>query len=336
MDDSALIRQVLGDMLRSESDIDLVGFARDGEDAIRQVELLKPDVITMDVEMPRMTGLEALRTIMEKHPTPVVMCSTLTSENASITMQALEIGAVDFVCKPKNGALSALRTLHDDLLHKIRAATSAKLRLKVRKPTTSIRPVTTGDRVVVIASSTGGPRALSELWECLPKGLNVPILVVQHMPAGFTASLAQRLDRMGTVPCAEATEANRVTPGIAYLAPGGKHLRVASNGFLTLDTAPPIHGVRPAADYLFMSVAELYGARTVGVVLTGMGKDGAAGALAIKEAGGVAFGESEESCTIYGMPRAAKAIGATSAEFPIHDMAQAIVAAVSARVAHAV
>lgn len=335
VDDSPLIRQVLCDMLKQEPEIEVVGVARDGAEAIRLVGELKPDVVTMDVEMPNMTGLEALEGIMATRPTPVVMCSTLTSEGAAVTVRALECGAMDFVCKPKNGAISALRTMRDDLVQKILSARYARVGQIIRRPARLPQSTQATDRVVVIASSTGGPRALAALFEGLPRGLKVPILVVQHMPPGFTASLAARLDKIGTVPCAEATEANRVTPGMAFLAPAGKHMRIKKDGFLEFSMEPSLHGVRPAADYLFKSAAERFGAKTLGVVLTGMGRDGADGSLTIKNAGGMVLGESEETCTIYGMPKSAFATGAVAAEFPIHEMAQAIVANLGGRVARA-
>ena len=335
VDDSIFIRQMLADTLSSQPDFEVVGTAKDGQDALVQFEALKPDLVTMDVEMPRMNGLDALRKIMATRPVPVVMVSTLTSVGTATTLQALEAGAVDFVCKPTGGAVAAVRSLREDLFEKIRAARTARVGHSVRQGPRIVRPVVNSDKVVLIACSTGGPRALTALFEHMPKGLTVPVLIVQHMPAGFIDSLAKRLDRIGTLPCAEAKPGDHVTPGHALIAPSGKHMSVAPGGELLFTDEPTMHGVKPAADYLFKSAARVYGNRCVGAVLTGMGRDGAEGALQVKQAGGLVFGESEDTCTVYGMPRAAKILGAIESEFPIEEMASAIVSSLHGRIAHA-
>lgn len=336
VDDSPLIRQVLADIVRAEPDMEVVGTGRNGEEAIALARDLKPDAMTLDVEMPRMSGLEALGRIMEANPTPVVMVSTLTSSGAAATIAALEKGAVDCVCKPANGSFPALRQVRDELLSKLRAAAQAKVGKVVRRIAPAAAPhVKHTDRIVLIASSTGGPKALCHLWESLPKGFNAPILIVQHMPAGFTEGLAKRLDAIGTVACKEAKEGDRLVPGLALMAPGGRHMTVDARGEVRLNDDAPLHGVRPAADFLFQSAAKHFNSRCVASVLTGMGKDGAEGALAIRNAGGTVFGESEETCTVYGMPRAAMAIGAVHAEVPLGEMAHVLTAALSGRLAHA-
>jgi two-component system, chemotaxis family, protein-glutamate methylesterase/glutaminase len=325
------MRQVLGDLLRSDPDIDVVGFARDGAEAVRMTSDLKPDVVTLDVEMPRMDGLEALASIMTVAPTPVIMVSTLTSQGAQATLEALDRGAVDFVCKPRSGSLLAIREVREELLGKVRSAKDAALGRRLRRGIPAAAPVRASDRVILIASSTGGPKALTCLFETLPRDLAVPVLIVQHMPPGFTEGLAKRLDRMGNLSCREAHERDRVTPGLALMAPGGRHMSVTASGEIELSDGPPVHGVRPAADILFGSAAKAFGTRCVAAVLTGMGKDGAEGALEIRNAGGHVYGESEQTCTVYGMPRAAKLNGATEAEFPIHEIGHAIVANLSRR-----
>jgi two-component system chemotaxis response regulator CheB len=318
-------------MLNEEPDFEIAGLARDGVEALAMAKDLRPDVITLDVEMPRMSGLEALNSIMRECPTAVLMVSTKTSAGADATIEALEKGAVDFLCKPRSGSFMALREAREELVAKVRQASKARVGIRSRTPVRAAVPTRSSDKTVLIATSTGGPKALTCVFETLPRAWQVPILIVQHMPVGFTASLAARLDRIGTVPCREAVEGDVIRPGLALLAPGGFHMRVDDDGRVNLFDAPLLHGVRPAADFLFESAAKHYGNRCVGAVLTGMGKDGAAGALALKEAGGIVLGEDESTCTVYGMPRAAKEIGAVSAEYPIHEIGHALVATASGR-----
>lgn len=336
VDDSPFIRRVIGDWVKSDPGFEVVAFGQNGHDAVRMARELRPDLMTLDIEMPQRDGLSALEEIMRETPIPVVMVSSLTTQGAAATMRALELGAVDFVGKA--GGSASIQFLHakDELLGKLRAATMARLRHAAPARVVPAARIAGGsDRVVVIAASTGGPRALSTLWQGLPKGLPVPILVVQHMPAGFTDSFAKRLDSYGTVACKEAQAGDRLTPGLALLAPGGRHMVVEAGGRVAINDAPPVHGVRPAADPLFLTALAQFGRRVLGVVLTGMGKDGAEGAAAIRRAGGVVFGEAESTCTIYGMPRAAKEAGGVDDELPIHEIAHAIAASVAGRTARA-
>lgn len=359
IDDSPFVRRIIKDWLDGQPDFEVVATGNDGKEGAELAVRLKPDLITLDVEMPRMNGIEALGVIMKEAPCPVIMVSSVTKQGAAYTIQALELGAVDFVTKPDGP--SSIRLVHakDELLEKCRIAVKARrpsFTPRAPRPdrpsprseapaaaapapvrqTVQASPVTGAtDKVVVIAASTGGPKALTTLFSCLPKGFPAPIVIVQHMPAGFTDSFAKRLDQMGRVAVKEAAEGDRVMPGLALIAPGGRHLEVGSGGVIRLSDRPQLHGVRPAADYLFHSACAQYGARCLGVVLTGMGRDGADGALAIKRAGGLVIGENEQSCVIYGMPRAAKETGAISAEFAIEEMAQAIVDRLTARRTHA-
>ena len=335
VDDSALMRRLIGDILRSDPAIEVVGTASDGVQGVAMTERLKPDVVTMDVQMPAGGGLTALAEIMRRCPTKVVMVSTLTTKGAAATLEALELGAFDFVAKP-SGTILSLDAIREELLAKVKAAAGS--RLQAPRPAAVVRapaPVRATDRVVLVASSTGGPRALTVLFESLPKNLGAPMLVVQHMPAGFTKSLAERLTALRTVPCFEAADGKPLEPGVAWLAPGGRHMVLGPDGRIRLTDDPPVHGVRPAADPLFLSAAKLLGSRCLAVVLTGMGRDGADGALAIRKAAGTVLAESESTATVYGMPKAATAIGATHAEYPIHEMGQAIVANLQRRIAHA-
>lgn len=330
VDDSALTQRMLADMLSSEPSFEVVGYAVDGEEAVAATRHLKPDVITLDVEMPRRDGLSALHEIMRETPTPVIMVSSLTKQGAEATLSALEAGALDFVTKPSDGSFAVLAQVKDELILKVKSARSARLFPRSVAPKPIPKVSATSDKVVLVASSTGGPRALHIMWQALPVGFPAPILIVQHMPAGFTDNLAKRMDRIGTVPIREAKAGDRIRPGEALVAPGGMHMRVGKAGTLEFDQEPPLHGVRPAADYLFESAAKVFGNRCVAVVLTGMGRDGAQGALEIRRVGGQVFGESETTATIYGMPRAAKENGAVQAELPIHDMGAAVTNAVTA------
>ena len=333
VDDSPLVRQILVDMLRKEPDIDVVGYARDGEEALLRIAELNPDVVTLDVEMPRLDGLGCLRELMATRPVPTVMVSTLTGKGTSATVEALSLGAVDVVLKPDNGSISTLRGVREDLVAKIRQASVARVHKTLRSVARPARSVPKSDRVVLLASSTGGPRSLAATFEGLPKDFPAPLLIVQHIPAAFVPSLAKRLDEMGKVAVREARPGDRPTPGVALLAPGGLHMAVGANGELRFDDGPTLHGVRPAADRLFASAAEAFGARCVAAVLSGMGRDGADGALAIRRAGGTVLAEDESTCTIYGMPKAAVAAGAVERSVKIEGMGEALTDAVSEKVA---
>ncbi len=336
VDDSPFIRRMLSDWLKDTPDFDVVGTARDGAEAVSQVKELKPDIVTLDVEMPVKDGLAALDEIMGSCPTKVLMVSSVTLRGAEQTIRALELGALDFVTKPNGGASLRFVDARDELLKKLRAAALARVpgRAPVRKPLATMSQVGT-DKVVVVASSTGGPKALAALFEGLPKPFNAPVLIVQHMPAGFTASLSKRLDLVGCMSVREAQTGDSIKAGQALVAPGGKHLVVGADGRMKLTDEEPIHGVRPAADFLFHTAAKAWGPKCLGVVLTGMGRDGAEGAVAIRKAGGVVLGESAESCIVYGMPRAAKDAGGVDAEFTIDDMPTAIVANLTGRLQRA-
>lgn len=334
VDDSPFVRRMLVDWISKEPDLEVVGQACDGKEAWEMCKSLKPDVVTLDVEMPVMNGVQALEKIMADCPgTAILMVSSITTQGADVTMRALELGAYDFVTKP--GGSSSLKFVNSqqEVVEKIRHARYVTAQKAITPTVIKLAaPKIVTDKVVVIASSTGGPAALNVLWKSLPEGLQVPILLVQHMPEGFTASLAARLDKLGTVPCREAQAGDQITPGQALIAPGGKHMVVTKEGRIAFNEEPTLHGVRPAADHLFNSAAEFFGSSCVGVVLTGMGRDGAVGAKTLKDKGCTVLGESESSCMIYGMPKAAKELGGITAEYTIHEMASAIVASLSGKV----
>lgn len=326
VDDSIFMRRVICDAINKSEDMEVVGTAANGDEVLHQVRTLKPDVITLDIEMPRKNGLIALQEVMSEVPTPVVMCSTLTAAGTKATMTALEIGAIDFIAKPTQITAETMEMTFKELIPKIRTAAQAILGRRVTNGSRATLKAVESSKVLLIASSTGGPKALMTLFETLPKGMRVPCVIVQHMPVGFTKSLAQRLDGAGSFKVREAEDGDKLEPGVALLAQGGKHLEFSSSERLRFNDAPDRLGVKPCADYLFESGAKFLGDKVLGVILTGMGKDGTVGAQAIKKAGGTVFGESAETCTVYGMPRSAKEAGAVDGEFPAHELYMAILA----------
>ena len=347
VDDSAFMRKLISELVDGTGEFRVIGTARNGLDALRKVHAVEPDIVTLDIEMPELDGLAALGYIMSEAPRPVVMLTGVASgDGDDLTIRALELGAVDFVRKPAGKISLDLRPVRDRLLQALRACRQVNLRgvpVLARPPRPAPRPdlaslidrrpssPRNAARVVAIACSTGGPRALAEVIPRLPGDLDAAVLVVQHMPAGFTRSLAERLDAQSEIAVAEAVHGESLTNGRVYIAPGGWHLRVlrvTGSCTLALDASPPVWGVRPSADPLFRSVAELFGPSAISVVLTGMGRDGAAGTKAIRDAGGTTIAQDQESSIIFGMPQSAIAAGAERI-VPLHAIADAIVAAVA-------
>ena len=327
VDDSIFMRRVICDAINKSEEMEVVGTAANGEEVLSQVRTLKPDVITLDIEMPRKNGLIALQEVMSEIPTPVVMCSTLTAAGTQATMTALEIGAIDFIAKPTQITAETMELTFKELIPKIKTAAQAKMGRRVSAGSRPVLKAVESNKVLLIASSTGGPKALMTLFETLPKDMRVPCVIVQHMPVGFTKSLAQRLNGAGSFKVREAEEGDKLEVGVALLAQGGKHLEFSSADKLRFNNAPERLGVKPCADYLFESGAKFLGDRALAVIMTGMGKDATVGGLAIKKAGGKVLGESAETCTVYGMPRSAKEAGAVDGEFPAHELHMAIMAA---------
>jgi two-component system chemotaxis response regulator CheB len=316
VDDSAFMRRVTTQIIDESGEFTVIGTARNGYDALKQIHALDPDLVTLDVDMPELDGLNALGYIMSEMPRPVVMLSAgTTSSGHAATLRALELGAVDFVCKPSGSISLDLRVITTQLLDALRAAMQTNVaalrmmpRVAVKKDGVAARSHDGATSVVGVASSTGGPRALTAVLPLLPRTLEAAVLVVQHMPAGFTKSLAQRLDAMSPLSIDEAEDGALVVHGRVYVAPGGYHMTVrmtASGPRIALDTSPSVWGVRPAADPLFHSLADVFGASAVGVVMTGMGRDGAEGTRAIRAAGGRAVAQDRETSTIFSMPQAA-------------------------------
>jgi len=346
VDDSAFMRKVLTELLQSDPLITVVATARDGQDGVQKVLELQPDVVTLDIEMPRLDGFGTLREIMARRPTPVVMVSSHTREGAEATIRALALGAVDFVAKPSGSISLNMHVARDELVAKVKAAASATPRVRMAAPSApAVSPkekmralaglrhqAAAGDkpprRLVVIGCSTGGPGALHQIIPRLPADLPAGVLVVQHMPPGFTRSLAQRLDELSPIAVKEAQAGDRVRAGQVLVAPGGYHMTVDADGRIGLDQGPPVHGVRPAVDVTFDSVLPVWKERLVGVILTGMGYDGAKGMARLKKAGGWTIVEDASTCVVYGMPRVVVEMGAAQEVLPVHSIAEAITRAV--------
>ncbi|HEX2189649.1 MAG TPA: chemotaxis response regulator protein-glutamate methylesterase [Longimicrobiaceae bacterium] len=319
VDDSALMRRVIADVVGRTDEFRVVATARDGEDALRKVHQYEPDLVTMDVEMPGLDGLAALGYIMSETPRPVVMLSAYTTEGGEATLRALDYGAVDFVAKPSGTISLDMEKVADRLLAALRAAAAADLsNVRMQPPRRSASPPRPrpasrdggpgAAAAVAVAASTGGPRALAELVPRLPADLGAAVLVVQHMPASFTRSLAERLHGLSALPVSEAEDGEPVLANRVYVAPGDYHMRVEREGGparIALDREPAVWGVRPAADPLFRSVAAAFGPASLGVVLTGMGRDGAEGLAAIVRAGGGGIAQDRGTSVIWGMPQAA-------------------------------
>ncbi len=334
VDDSALVRVALTDILNKTKDIKVIDTARNGKEAIEKVLKLKPDVITLDIKMPVMDGLTALKIIMEKQPTPVIMLSAMTKEGAKETIEALKLGAVDFI--PKPSASYDLSTIADELIQKIRAvATTTPNIIRLQNLKRFRGEVVRGcwnkckgNICVLIGSSTGGPSALEQIIPRLPSDIPAPIFIVQHMPPNFTQQLADRLNSISEVEVKEAENNERVKNGVAYIAPGGKHMkvrRVFDIVRIKIVDGKPVNAVKPSVDVTAESVVQSYGGNVVGVILTGMGSDGAYGMKMIKDAGGLTIACSQDTCVIFGMPKAAIELGAIVSIKPLYEIAEEIV-----------
>jgi two-component system, chemotaxis family, protein-glutamate methylesterase/glutaminase len=341
VDDSLFMRAAITKTL-SNGPFEIVGQAKDGNDALAQITKLAPDVVTMDFNMPGMNGADTVRALMQQRPTPVVMFSAHTKQGAKETFDALSAGAVDFVTKPAGEVSVDISAIADELVRKVQAAASARPRvssaaLKIPTERPTPLPGASGSmltratmptslagslpRLCVVAVSTGGPAALSEVIPALPAELRVAVVVVQHMPAGFTAALAERLHAASRIKVKEAQAGDRPFPGTVLIAPGDRHLEFDDGGMVMLTDGPMVNGCRPAADVTMFSAVKVYGRRTLGVVMTGMGKDGTAGALAIKKAEGKTVAQDKETSVIYGMPKAAVDAGAIDEICALGDIA---------------
>ena len=329
VDDSATARTVLTQALSKDSEIEVIGTAPDAYVARDKIVQLKPDVICLDVEMPRMDGISFLRKLMKHFPIPVLMVSSLTQRGAQVTFDALEAGAIDFVGKPHSNIYDGIDDIEKELISKVKMTASSKVRINNNKTTptaTKYSLAETTNKIIAIGSSTGGTVALSELLQSFPK--NAPgTVVVQHMPSGFTESFAQRLSEICDVDVKEAKDGDIISMGTVYIAPGDLHMvvkRVGGHYKIQIGTGKKVSGHRPSVDVMFNSVSKHVGANAIGVILTGMGSDGAKGMLAMKNSGAYTIGQDERSCVVYGMPKVAFEIGAVQTQQPLENIADTL------------
>lgn len=329
VDDSALIRTIMTNIVNSQPDMEMVATAVDPIIARDLIKQLNPHVLTLDVEMPRMDGLDFLERLMRLRPMPVVMISSLTHRGSDITLSALELGAVDFVTKPQMGLHEGMLQYADLIAEKIRAAAKAHIRrglLQSERPRIINTPLVGSEKIIAIGASTGGTEAIRQILMSMPA--TCPgIVIAQHMPPGITRSFAERLDKMCQISVKEGEEGERVLPGHAYIAPGGRHMelyRSGANYHIRLNDLPPVNRHRPSVDMLMQSVAKAAGKNAVGAILTGMGHDGAKGLLELHQTGAITLAQSEQTCVIYGMPREAVALNAVSEIVDLKDIATVI------------
>jgi two-component system chemotaxis response regulator CheB len=338
VDDSALVRSLLGEIINRQPDMECIGAASDPFVAREMIRNLNPDVITLDVEMPRMDGIDFLSKLMRLRPMPVVMVSTLTERGADVTLRALELGAVDFVAKPKIGVADGLRLLAQDITDKVRVAAKARVHKlaapaapaatgaapaeRVAAPVASLGRLST-EKIIFIGASTGGTEATKEVLVNLPPD-SPGVVITQHMPPGFTKSYATRLDGLCRIRVAEAQDGERILPGHAYIAPGGMHLSVERSGanyIARVQDGEPVNRHKPSVEVLFKSAARVVGPNAIGIMLTGMGADGAKAMREMRDAGAYTMAQDEASCVVFGMPREAINAGAVAEVLPLTQIA---------------
>jgi two-component system, chemotaxis family, protein-glutamate methylesterase/glutaminase len=333
VDDSVFMRKALSRMLEKDSALQVVGTAANGMEAIEKIETLNPDVVTMDIEMPVMNGIEALKHIMAKHPLPVIMFSALTQEGADITMEALNIGASDFMTKDFSNVSIHLSDRENELIAKVKNVASNKVRFLmkrlelIRKPIAIASDKKVKHEILSIGASTGGPPALQHILQSIPRDFPVPIVVAQHMPKLFTQSFSQRLNAASQIEVKEAEDHEPLRPGVALIAPGDTHVELKKRGRETIIefVKDGKYIYRPSVDLLMQSTANVYGSRSMGVILTGMGNDGLAGMREIKKKEGFIIAQNEETCVVYGMPKAVVTADLANLVLPIDKISEEII-----------
>lgn len=341
VDDSALMRKIISDMINEEPDMEVINTARNGEDLLAKLQNNLPDVVTLDVEMPKMDGIKALKEMKKSNINiPVIVLSSVSQKGPQLTMECLEAGAFDFLPKPSGAISLDINKVKTGLVQKIRLAyekskvqgkpivKSAPVENRVVKRNNAVKTDSVKIDAVVIGASTGGPKALYAVITAFPERLGVPVFVVQHMPVGFTKAFAERLNLNSKMKVVEAVDGMIIENDTVYIAQGGFHMEVGADRKIHLNTEPALWGVRPAVDKLFMSAAKIYGSHIISAVLTGMGKDGAQGTIEIKKSGGITLAEDKSTCTIYGMPKAAFETGMVDIVAPIDNVANEIIKAV--------
>ena len=345
VDDSALVRSLLSEIINRQVDMECIGTANDPLIAREMIRELNPDVITLDIEMPKMDGIEFLGRLMRLRPMPVVMISTLTERGAEVTMRALELGAVDFVAKPRMGITDGIRDLSGQIVEKIRVASSAHIRRTIApaatpgstsaqtvKPNNTLIGRVSTEKLICIGASTGGTEAVKEILVRMPA--DAPgIVITQHMPPGFTTSFAARLNGLCQITVQEAVHGDRILPGHAYIAPGGKQFRIDKSGanyVCVVEDGEPVNRHRPSVEVLFLSAAKLVGRNAFGIMLTGMGNDGAKAMRQMRDAGSYNYVQDEASCVVFGMPKEAIAHGAADEVLPLTAIAPALLAKLGA------
>ncbi len=341
VDDSAFMRKLIAEIINEQEDMEAKATARHGEDALKKIDSMDFDIVTLDVEMPVMDGIQTLAAIMRRRPLPVIMLSSLTKKSSDITLKALSLGAIDFILKPSGSISLHLETVAAEITEKIRAGYNAKIRrpqsADADPRVATAMPVITrakhtprapargmSGRVVVIGASTGGPRAVEEVFLSLPDHLPACVLVTQHMPKGFTRSFAERLNGLSPLYVKEAEDGDSIADGRAYIAPGDYHMLARTDRRLHLNQAPPVQFLRPSVDVTMESLPPIYGSQVVGVILTGMGRDGAKGMAAIKAAGGRTIAQDKSTSTIYSMPRVVFEEGSADYVLPVNRIGESI------------
>lgn len=342
VDDSAFMRKIVSDIIASDPKLEVIDTAKNGKLALQKIKTLRPDVVTMDIEMPEMDGLAALKTAMQEHPLPIIMLSSLTEEGADATLLALEYGAVDFIAKPSSVFKVNTEEVKQSLLAKIHMAATIKRFNRPSampqtgsiqaKPKPQIQPKRASHikRIIAIGTSTGGPKALQSVIPLLDAGIEAPVLIVQHMPPGFTKSLAERLDGLSQITVKEAQAGEVLQAGHAYIAPGDQHMLVKRTGgqfTIELNKGPTVSGHRPSVDAMFSSLAELNLKNIIGVIMTGMGADGANGIAKLNAQNNYTIAQNEATCVVYGMPKSAVKLGAIDKVAPLEQLPQLIMKA---------
>lgn len=344
VDDSAFMRKVITDMINTSSELVVIGSAKDGEEALKKIKELSPDLVTLDIEMPRMDGLTALKKIMNEMPLPVIMLSSLTKHGAQETLKALDLGAMDFITKPSSLIKVSAPEVKEELISKLVAASKARISVAQHMgshlpkastnakytPYQKVEGKTTFKKLIAIGTSTGGPRALQDVIPLIPQNIDAGIVIVQHMPPGFTKSLADRLNSMSQIGVKEAEDGDVIKAGWAYLAPGDCHLKVYKQSgkyVIKLDNGERVTGHRPSVDAMMYSIADLNERNVIGVIMTGMGSDGADGMKEVKQKSGFIIAQNEESCVVFGMPKSTIKLGVVDKVVDLSNIANEIVKA---------